>query len=180
MTSTLGNVLQEIVCQLAGFLAVLLAASALHKAFTPGASVPAVRNLTRLPRALAPLALGLAASIELLAAAGLLMDAWRGSAALLALALLAIYLGLLGRALRGGQRAMDCGCHFGASSRGLGFYELARNALLIVLAGVVAAAGRSGLAGTIEPRHLLAGAAAFALYLAVESVAALQPLRRAS
>lgn len=171
-------VLAEVARQLAAFLAVLLAAAAVHKALVPRASVAAVSTLVRVPRALAGPAVVLAATLELLAAVGLLTGAGRAAGALLAMLLFALYLALLGGALRRGERGIDCGCHFGGPGRGLGFRELARNAVLVVLAGLVAAGARAAPTGVLAARHLLIGAACFALYLAVESLVALPPVRR--
>lgn len=165
------HAMQEIGTQLAAFLAALLAASALHKALAARASVEAAGVLLGVPARLAAASVTAAAGSELLAA-GLLMAAGsRRAGALLGALILGVYLVALARALAQGRRAIDCGCRFGSRSRSLGAYDLARNAGLIVLALGVAAAP----VGALAPRHLLAALALLALYVALDTVMALEP-----
>jgi hypothetical protein len=211
--ATLPLLIAELTRQLAGFLAWLLAASALHKALNPAASVAAAAALTRHPaaagtaprtavarpgaavaprgaavaprgaavappgpgaRALTLLAVVLeGGACALLFSSGQLLRA----GALLAAALFATYWVALAVALREGRTAIDCGCHFGSHRPEISGFDLKRNAVLIALAAAVLAGAR--FAAPLTPRHLLVGAGALALYVALDAVRGLAPGRRA-
>src|SRR5579872_5293366 len=155
--ATLPLLIAELTRQLAGFLAWLLAASALHKALNPTASVAAAAALTRHPaaagtaprtavappgagaRALTVLAVVLeGGACALLFSSGQLLRA----GALLAAALFATYWVALAKALREGRTAIDCGCHFGSHRPEISGFDLKRNAVLIALAAAVLAGAR--------------------------------------
>ncbi|HLW23448.1 MAG TPA: MauE/DoxX family redox-associated membrane protein [Steroidobacteraceae bacterium] len=187
--ATLPLLIAELTRQLAGFLAWLLAASALHKALDPAASVAAAAALTRRPaaagtaavrpgpgaRALTVLAIVLeGGACALLFASGPLLRA----GALLAAALFAAYGAALAVALREGRTAIDCGCHFGSHRPEIGGFDLKRNAVLIALAAAVLAGAR--WAAPLTLRHLLVGAGGLALYVALDAVRGLAPERRAA
>jgi hypothetical protein len=178
-------VLAEMERQLGCFLALLLTAAALHKAFTPRTSLAATAALARSRLPLARVLLPAAALTELVAAGLLLSAEHVGAGALLAAALLGGYLAALARALGGSaSAAIDCGCHFGSPSHerpALARADLARNALLIGLALLLALlATRLAAAGAgpipLEAHHLLAGAGGLALYLAFDALRGLPPL----
>jgi hypothetical protein len=159
----------ELVRQLASFLALLLGAAVLHKAYTPAPSIASAAALTRSSGRLARAALIVAAALEAAACALLLTKQHLQAGALLAALLFTLYFGALARALRAGDGGIDCGCHFGASHGGVETFDLTRNAVLAALA-VLVCAGAGAIAPPLEPRHLLAGAGGLALYVALDAV----------
>jgi cytosine/uracil/thiamine/allantoin permease len=165
-----------LLAQLAAFLAVLLAASAAHKALNWGRTWTVVQNFAGVPRSAASLVAVAVCAIEALAGLLLILPDYTRAGAALATALLGIYLALIVRAVAQRRGAVDCGCSFGAGSRRLGTFEIARNALLLaaaLLLRVFAAA-----VAPLAPSQLLAACALLALYGAVDQLMALQPLRR--
>lgn len=82
-------------------------------------------------------ALGLA---EIAIAIGLLVPQTRATAAVAAMALLAVYLGAMAVQIAQGKRDMDCGCAGPAARHSIRPALLARNALLIAIAGLPLAA----------------------------------------
>lgn len=175
------NLAAELIAQLAAqaavFLALLLAASALHKWLRWTGSARAVHEFARVPRRAAAAALA-AVGLAELAAAGMLLGAHRTGGAIIAAAILGTYLALIVRALAAGRRDVDCGCRFGGARHGLGAFEAWRNALLLSLALIVAAAPSSREGASIG-LQLLAAAALLALYGALDQAMALRPLRPA-
>ena len=165
-----------LLAQLAAFLAALLIASAAHKALTWRRTRTVVENFAGVPRPAAGAAGAAACAIESLAGLLLLLPGHRTAGAALATVIFALYLALIARAVAQRRGAVDCGCSFGAGSRRLGTFEIARNAalfasalLLLVCAGAVA---------PLAPSQLLAACSLLALYGAVDQLTALQPLRR--
>jgi hypothetical protein len=179
MTSfDLAAVSSELVSQVAAFLAVLLAASALHKALNLRASAASAVLLAGLRPAWGGAAVALAMGLEAASGVGLATSAHRGAAALGALVVFGLYLLFLARAVLAGRTAIDCGCRFGgAAHRHIGAFELGRNAMLVLLAALVAIVASTGLTGGLGLRHVLVGLAGFAVYLAIEAVAGLEPRR---
>jgi uncharacterized membrane protein YphA (DoxX/SURF4 family) len=176
MAGAASSVAQLLIAQLAVFLALLLAGSAVHKLWRWGRSVTAAQEFARLPAIAAAPAVAAAAFAEVLSAALIMAPGYRAAGACLAVALFAVYLALIGWAISEGRRDVDCGCSFGAARRDLGAFEALRNALLLLCALIVAGSGK----GT-EPAlasQVLAGCAFLALYSALDQVMGLQPMRK--
>jgi hypothetical protein len=176
---------QLIGAQLAWFLALLAAASALHKAFGAERARQAARAL--LPDAGArgaSLAVVAAMLGEACAAVLLLAPSARALGASLAALIWTGYLLVLARAALAGRTDLDCGCSFGAGHRRLGRFQLARGAVLVGLAAVVVAtrlgAGAAAHGGTETASAAALGITAatwLVLYGALDQVMALGPLR---
>jgi Methylamine utilisation protein MauE len=165
-----------LLAQLAAFLAVLLVACAAHKALAWRRTWTVVQNFAGVPRAAASGAVLAACAIEGLAGLLLILPDCRRVGAAFAAAILGLYLALIARAVAQRHGAVDCGCSFGASSRRLGPFEIARNAVLLAAALLVLAFADA--AAPMVASQLLAACALLALYAAVDQLAALQPLRR--
>jgi hypothetical protein len=167
------GVMRVLIAQLAAFLALLLLASAVHKAIRWPHTRRVVRDFARVPAA--------ASSITALAAALsdalLFAPAYRPAGALLAALLWAAYLALIVRAIVQGRRDVDCGCSFGRAHGPLGAFQGARNAVLVFLALLVAVSAAGGSV-PVTASEVLAACALLALYGALDQVMALQPLRR--
>jgi hypothetical protein len=172
---------QVLAAQLAVFQALLLAASAVHKASTWLRSLGVMRQFGGVPGSLARPALGTVLASEFLAALLLLVPAYRAAGAVLAAALWTLYLALILRAILQNRRDLECGCSFGfasrASSRPLGAFQLLRNGVLASMAVGIAAVSAVAGGVSVEPSQVLGGFALLALYGAVDQVMALQPLR---
>lgn len=168
---------QALACQVAAFLAVLLAVSAGHKALRFGQARRIAGDFAGVPPWAAAPAILAAILGEGLAAALLCAPSGRVPGALLAAFFLSVYLALIARSLVSGRRDVDCGCSFGAARHPLGAFEVGRNAVLIVLALLVAASSARG-AAAMAASQLLAAAALVALYAALDQVMALGPMRR--
>jgi len=162
--------------QLAAFQALLLAASAVHKFAARERSRAAAHDFAGVPRRVAPMAVGIIALAELAAAVLLWIPAWRAAGAMLAALIWGGYLSLILRAIAQGRRDVDCGCSFGASSRRLGAYHLARNALLLGVALDIGALSANG-GGPVLAAQAFAAVALLALYGALDQVMVLRPLR---
>jgi hypothetical protein len=165
-----------LLAQLAAFLAVLLIASAVHKALTWRRTWTVVQNFAGVPRPAASGAAVAACAIEGLAGLLLILPDHRRAGAALATAILGLYLALIARAVAQRRGAVDCGCSFGASSRRLGTFEIARNAVLLAAALFLLAFADAVAA--LAPSQLLAACALLALYGAVDQLTALHPLRQ--
>jgi hypothetical protein len=170
------QVMRLLSAQLAAFLALLLAAAALHKWLRSAQMRTAVQELAGVPRAAAAWAVMAAALGETLAAAMLFVPGYRAAGALLAALVWGGYLALILRAIAQGRRDVDCGCSFGRSRHPLGVFETARNVVLVAMALLVAAS--AGGAPPLSASQLLAACAFLALYGALDQVMALQPSRR--
>jgi uncharacterized membrane protein YphA (DoxX/SURF4 family) len=165
-----------LLAQLAAFLAVLLVASAAHKALAWRRTRAVVQNFAGVPRPAASAAAVAACAIEGFAGLLLIVPDHKRAGAALATALLALYLALITRAVAQRRGAVDCGCSFGASSRPLGTFEIARNAMLLASALLLLAFADA--IAPLVPSQLLAACALLALYGAVDQLTALQPMRR--
>ena len=172
---------QVLAAQLALFQALLLAASAFHKASTWSGSLGIMRQFGGVPRPLASTALGTVIASEFLAALLLLVPDYRAAGAILAAALWTVYLGLILRAVLQNRRDLECGCSFGLpsgpSSRPLGAFQLVRNAVLAAMAAGIASLSAAAGGVPVELSQVLGGVALLALYGALDQVMALQPLR---
>jgi uncharacterized membrane protein YphA (DoxX/SURF4 family) len=164
-----------LLAQLAAFLAVLLAGSAIHKTFGWRRTRAVVRDFAGVPRPAAAGAAAAVVAIEALAGLLLILPDHRRAGAALASAILALYLALIARAVAQRRGAVDCGCSFGARSRRLGSFDIARNTLLLAAALLLAF---SNAIGAWVPSQLLAAGALLALYAAIDQLMALQPLRQ--
>jgi hypothetical protein len=172
---TLPGVVQLLVVQFAAFLAVLLPVSALHKLIGRRRAQAVAREFAGVPPRLAPFAIVVIAGTELFASL-LLLTSYRAAGGVLAVLISGGYLLLIVRAIARGRRDVDCGCSFGAAHRPLGAYQVARNAAVTGVA-VLVAAGSAASATVPGASQILAAFALFALYLALDQVMALQPLR---
>jgi hypothetical protein len=170
------EVLRLLSSQTAGFLAVLLAASAAHKAARFERARSAAHQFAGVPRNAAPAATVAIALIEALAAALLIVPASRATGAWLAAAIFGGYLTLIARAIVQ-NREVDCGCSFGAARHALGAFEALRNSVLVVLAMLAALSSAAG-AVPVSVSQGLAAVALFALYAALDQVMGLWPVRK--
>jgi len=176
MASSVPEVLRLLSAQIAAFLALLLGASAAHKAARFGRARTAAHEFAGVPRGAAgPAAAGIAVA-EGLAALLLIAPAYRAAGAWLAAAIFGGYLTLIARAIVE-QRAVDCGCSFGSPRVGLGAFEAVRNAVLVVLA-MLAALSSAGGAVPVALSQGLAAGALLALYAALDQIMALRPIRK--
>jgi uncharacterized membrane protein YphA (DoxX/SURF4 family) len=175
-SGAIGELLQALSCQIAAFLALLFIASAAHK-WTRWQHTQAVaREFAGVPRAAAPWAAAAAGAGEALAGVLLLVPAWRAGGALLGASILGAYLALIVRAIVRERRDVDCGCGFGSSRRILGAFEVGRNAALVIFALLVALPAPGG-AKAAAATQILAACALLALYIALDQVMGLQPMR---
>ena len=174
---TLQGVVQLLVVQFAAFLAVLLPVSALHKLIGRRRAQAVVREFAGVPPRLAPFAIVVVAGTELFASLLLLLTSYRAAGGVLAVLISGGYLLLIVRAIARGRRDVDCGCSFGAAHRPLGAYQVARNAAVTGVAVLVAAGSAASATVPVGASQILAAFALFALYLALDQVMALQPLR---
>jgi hypothetical protein len=172
---------QVLAAQLAVFQALLLTASAVHKASTWSHSLGVMRQFGGVPSSLARAALGVVIASEFVAALLLLVPASRAAGAVVAAALWTVYLALILRAILQNRRDLECGCSFGfasrPASRPLGTFQLLRNGVLSGMAVGIAAVSAVAGGVSVELSQVLGGLALLALYGAVDQVMALQPLR---
>jgi hypothetical protein len=162
---------------MATFQAMLLAASAVHKAVRWTHSRNVMRQFAGVPGVLAGTSLGVATAVELAAGALLMVPAYRTTGAVLAALIWTLYVALIVRAVVQGRRDVDCGCSFGPTSRPLGSFQIARNLVLAALAVFIAWVSASGGSVPAQGTFVLGGLALLALYGALDQVMALQPLR---
>jgi hypothetical protein len=174
---SLGSAVQSFAAQMATFQAMLLAASAVHKAARWTHSRNLMRQFAGVPGVLAGTSLGVATAVELAAGALLMVPAYRTTGAVLAALIWTLYVALIVRAIVQGRRDVDCGCSFGPTSRPLGSYQIARNLVLAALALFIAWVSAFGGAVPAQGTFVLGGLALLALYGALDQVMALQPLR---
>ncbi len=165
-----------LLAQLAAFLAVLLLVSALHKVLTWRRTWTVVQDFAGVPRPAASAAAVAACAIEGLAGLLLVLPDYRRAGAAVATVILGLYLVLIARAVAQRRGAVDCGCSFGASSRRLGSFEMARNTVLLAFGLLLLVFADASAA--LAPSQLLAACALLALYGAIDQLAALQPLRQ--
>ncbi len=165
-----------LLAQIAAFLAVLLIASALHKAGSWRRTRSVVQDFAGVPRRAASAAAVAVCTVESLAGALLLLPDHRRAGAALAAAILGVYLALIARAVARHRGVVDCGCSFGAGSRKLGTFEVVRNATLLAAALLLLA--YTDVIASIAASQLLAACALFAVYGAVDQLMALQPMRQ--
>lgn len=174
---SLSAVARALAAQLAVFQAVLLGASALHKAISWAQLREVAWRFARVPRSMAAAALSTALIAESCAGAMLISVEYRAAGALLAASIWTGYLLLILRAILEDRRDVDCGCSFGRVSRPLGAFQVWRNVLLAGLAILVWVSARSG-GDFVQASQVLAGFALLALYAALDQVMGLRSLRR--
>lgn len=175
--ASFAETLRVLIAQLAIFQALLLAASAAHKAATWPRALDAVRQFARVPGPLAAPVLAAVAVGEAAAGVLLVMPAYRPAGALLAALIYALYLGFIIRAIVQERRDVDCGCSFAPTARPLGTLHVIRGVLLTVLALLVAWVSVDRGSAAVYPSQGLGGLALLALYGALDQVMALRPLR---
>ena len=175
--TSLGSAVQSFAAQMAMFQAMLLAATAVHKAVRWTHSRNVMRQFAAVPGVLAGSSLGVAIAVELAAGAQLLVPAYRTTGAVLAALIWTLYLALIVRAIVQGRRDVDCGCSFGPTSRPLGSFQIARSLVLAALAAFIAWVSAFGSTVPAQGTFLLGGLALLALYGALDQVMALRPLR---
>ncbi len=180
--------------QLAAFLALLLAASAVHKGLRFAYTRRVAHEFANVPRGAAAGAVLAVMLGELSAGILLAVPASRPIGGLLAASIWGGYLALIVRAIAAGRRDVDCGCSFGAAGLGgaafgaagsgtgrtrhpLGAFEVVRNALLVISA-LFAAGAAARVPAPVAASQALAALALLALYGALDQVMTLQPLRR--
>jgi hypothetical protein len=173
----MAGVMRILSAQLAAFLALLLLASAAHKAIRWPHTQRVVRDFARVPAAASSMTALVAALIEAFAGALLFAPAYRPAGAVLAALLWTAYLTLIVRAIAQGRRDIDCGCSFGRAHRPLGAFQAVRNAVLVLSALLVAVSAAGGSV-PVTASEVLAACALLALYGALDHVMALQPLHR--
>jgi hypothetical protein len=173
----LPEVVQLLAVQLAAFLALLLLASGLHKLIRRDRAQAVVHEFGGVPRYLAPFAVLVVASLEVLASLLLWAPSYRAAGAALAVLICGGYLSLILRAIAQGRREVDCGCTFAVTQRPLGLFQVARNGVLTCAALVVAAVSAAGASGPVTGTQILAAFALLALYGAFDQVIALTPPR---
>ena len=164
-----------LLAQLAAFLALLLVVSAAHKALAWQRTRAVVQNFAGVPHAAASGAAVAACAIEGLAGLLLILPEYRRAGAALAAAMFGLYLVLIVRAVAQRRGAVDCGCSFGAGSRRLGAFEIARNAVLLAAAALLCAFAEA--VAPLAPSQLFAACALLALYGAIDQLTELQPMR---
>jgi hypothetical protein len=171
------GVARLLIAQLAAFVALLLVASAIHKAMRRERAERVAHEFAGVPRWAAPWTVIGVAVGELLAGALLFLPAYRLNGALLALVIFSAYLALILRAIVQGRRDVDCGCSFGPTRHALGAFEVVRNALLVIFAMLLAVSSTRG-GEPVSATQGLAALALLALYGALDQVMSLQPMRR--
>jgi hypothetical protein len=145
------------------FLAIVLAASAVHKLVERERLATATAQLLRLPAALGTVISLAVAALEALAAIALVIPDSRAIGALLAATIWGAY--AIALASRYGQ-SLDCGCNFGARAKPVDTFMVARAAGLSALALVSYFVVPGGFT-ILSPFVALGG---FALYLALGEI----------
>ena len=118
-----------------------------HKCQAPAGFAAALRNYKLLPAALNRQCVYLLPVAEIMTGVALLIPAVTRQAAVAAGALLTAYMFAIGVNLLRGRRNIDCGCGGPQQKQTISEWMLARNGLLLVLAGLAGA--------PVQPRPLL-------------------------
>jgi hypothetical protein len=171
------NAMQALSAQLAVFQALLLGASAVHKAVRWPYSKSVMRQFAGVPRSMAAPTLGAAMALELAAGLSLIVPESRATGAMLAASIWTVYLGLIFRAIVQHRRDVDCGCSFGSTSRPLGAFQMTRNAVLAGLAAFIAWVSAVNGSVAAQGSQVLGGIVLLTLYGALDQVMALRPIR---
>ena len=159
------------------FLALVLAAAAVHKLVARDRLAMATGRLTGLAAPLAGVVTLTAAAIEAAAAIALVLTPVRPIGALLAAALWLAYGVALLAARRRGESTFDCGCGFAVQRKPVDGFTSARPFGLALIATLVAVLPATPVS-LVEP--VFAALALYALFLAAGEIAALpaQPSNR--
>ena len=177
-------VAQLAIAQLGAFVSLLLLASGVHKLRGRERAAQAVTQLTGLPAGRAGVLAVLLGLLEIAAGVGLWVAPLRVDAALLAVLLWSGYFVFLVQAVASGARAVDCGCSFASGHAEIDLFAVLRAGALALLAMLVACS--AGVAPGAVPyeagaaavgTEVLAGLGLLALYIALDQVMALKPLR---
>lgn len=171
------NAMQVLSAQLAVFQALLLCASAVHKAVKWPHSKSVMRQFAGVPRSMAASTLGAAMALELAAGVLLIVPGSRATGAMLAASIWTVYLGLIVRAIVQHRRDVDCGCSFGSTLRPLGAFQVTRNAVLAGFAAFIAWVSAVNGSVPAQGSQVLGGIALLTLYGALDQVMALRPIR---
>lgn len=121
---------------LALFLALVLAGSAAHKAFSRERLARAAARLTGTGQATGTLLLVLSGSVELLAAFALAIPGLTAIGAALGAA---VWLGYAAALFAHRGQSLDCGCDLAAREKPVGAFEIARPLALAAIAAIVGA-----------------------------------------
>lgn len=156
------------------FLALVLAAAAVHKLVARERLIAATGRLLGLQPPLAAVAMLAAAAIEAVAAIALILPPVRPIGALLAALLWLGYGVALLAARRRGESAFDCGCGFAVQRKPVDRFTIVRPFGLVLLATLVALTPEAP-APLVEP--VFAALALYALFLAAGEIAALPSKR---
>ena len=108
----------------------------LHKCKAPAEFATTLMNYKILPEGLARQGVYLIPVVEIMTGAALLIPAVARLAAFSAGALLCVYMLAIAINLLRGRRSIDCGCGGPAQKQTISEWMIARNALLLLLAGV--------------------------------------------
>jgi hypothetical protein len=111
-------------------------------------------------------------ALELTVAMGLWLPSTRVAASLLGASLLAIYAAAIGINLGRGRRDIDCGCAFSGHGRSpIGWWMLARNAVLAAVALIAAAPIASRALTPIDALTVIGGLCVLTLlYMATDGL----------
>jgi uncharacterized membrane protein YphA (DoxX/SURF4 family) len=155
------------------FLGLLLLAAGLHKAADLRRVTAVIAAYRVLPAALRRPMASLVMGVEIAIGLALLIPFTRRPAALMAAALLALYMTLMAVSLLPGHRDVDCGCSFRDSTTQPSAYHIIRNGTLVIFAlcAVMPDSGRA--IGWLEKSQIAAAVVSLALiYLSVDALLA--------
>jgi uncharacterized membrane protein YphA (DoxX/SURF4 family) len=176
---SLFEAMRALATQFAAFEALLLIVSAVHKIVERVHLRNVIQRFAGVPLPLTSAALAGAVICESVAGVLLLVPSYRAAGAVLAACVWALYLALILRSLIQGRRNVDCGCSFGPEHP-LGFFQVARNGILLGMTVFVAWATSSASTSAVDfvqGSQIVAACASLALYGALDQVMALRPLR---
>jgi len=157
-------------------IAVILASAASHKLRAPARFAGQLEDYQLLPAGLVRVVSRLLPMVELATAFALLVPASRGVAALVAVALLALYAGAIGINLWRGRRDIDCGCAGPGQTQPLRPVLLARNSVLVALALLASIAPQTRDLGVFDGFVVIAASAvALLIYAAADGLLANSP-----
>jgi hypothetical protein len=157
-------------------LSIICTTSAAMKFAGIGQFAAAVENYRMLPPLLVPLVVWFIPALESAAALGLLLETTRPAAALLMVALLAVFTGAIGVNIARGRREIDCGCFGPLLKQSLSGWLIARNAVLLGAALAVAIPARPRSLELVDLATIVFGAATLVvLYLSMNYLLANAP-----
>jgi uncharacterized membrane protein YphA (DoxX/SURF4 family) len=117
--------------------------------------------------------------VEIAAGLLLLWPGTRAAGAILAIALLLLFVAAMAINLARGRREIDCGCFLGRQKERIGWRLVARNLLLVALAAPLALVEPAAAPGLLDVLTVLfAAGSLLALYAAFSRLAGLAPLGR--